>query len=60
MAGEDKLRDLVKAYTDCVRTWRRKIHEMPELSGEEVKTAALVVSELQGLHVDSDVSDNWR
>ena len=52
MAGEDKLRDLVRTYTDCVRTWRRKIHEIPELSGEEVETAALVVSALQGLHVE--------
>ena len=52
MAGEDRLRDLVGAYTNRVRTWRRKIHEIPELSGEEVKTAALVVSELQGLHVE--------
>jgi amidohydrolase len=35
-----------------VTAWRRDIHEHPELSGEEVRTAALVAAHLRALGMD--------
>lgn len=49
MATEDRLRSLVGDYTERVGELRKQIHEKPELSGEEVKTAALVAAELRAL-----------
>jgi amidohydrolase len=45
------------AVNDSVVAWRRDIHEHPELSGEEVRTAALVAAHLKklGLRVRTGV-----
>ncbi len=47
----------VEAVTAKVMTWRRDIHEHPELSGEEVRTAKLVADHLRalGLEVKTEV-----
>jgi amidohydrolase len=37
----------VPTVTDSVVSWRRDIHEHPELSGEETRTAALVAAHLR-------------
>jgi amidohydrolase len=42
----------VPAVMDSVIAWRRDIHEHPELSGQEVRTAALVASHLKALGFD--------
>jgi amidohydrolase len=40
------------AVTDQVIAWRRDIHEHPELSNREVRTAALVAAHLRALGMD--------
>ena len=42
----------VPSVMDSVVAWRRDIHEHPELSGQEVRTARLVASHLQALGMD--------
>lgn len=42
----------VEAVTTKVVTWRRDIHEHPELSGEEVRTSRLVAEHLRALGLD--------
>jgi amidohydrolase len=42
----------VAAVMPKVVTWRRDIHEHPELSGQEVRTAALVASHLRSLGLE--------
>jgi amidohydrolase len=42
----------VEAVTAKVVTWRRDIHEHPELSGEEVRTSRLVAEHLRALGLD--------
>src|SRR3954471_12982454 len=37
---------------DSVIAWRRDIHEHPELSGQEVRTATLVATHLKALGLD--------
>ena len=43
---------LAAAVTPKVVAWRRDIHEHPELSGEEVRTAALVAEHLRALGLE--------
>ena len=47
----------IAAVTPKVVAWRRDIHEHPELSGEEVRTSALVAAHLRalGLEVTTEV-----
>ena len=42
----------VDAVTPKVVTWRRDVHEHPELSGYEVRTAALVAEHLRALGIE--------
>ncbi len=42
----------VEAVTSKVVTWRRDIHEHPELSGEEVRTSRLVAEHLKSLGIE--------
>jgi amidohydrolase len=41
----------VPTVTDSVVAWRRDIHEHPELSGQETRTAALVAARLRGFGI---------
>src|SRR3954465_14913657 len=42
----------VPLVMDSVVAWRRDIHEHPELSGEEVRTASMVAAHLKALGFD--------
>ena len=39
------------AINDSVIAWRRDVHEHPELSGQETRTAALVADHLRKLGI---------
>ncbi|MBC7844648.1 MAG: amidohydrolase [Gemmatimonadaceae bacterium] len=56
-AMHDEIDRRIVAVTPKVVAWRRDIHEHPELSGEEVRTSALVAAHLRalGLEVTTDV-----
>jgi len=41
-----------KAIKDSVISWRRYLHQNPELSNRETKTAAFIVNHLQGLGLE--------
>ena len=56
MAGEDRVKELVRHYTKRVQELRRQIHANPELSYEEVETAALVAGEIRAL--GAEVEEN--
>ncbi len=53
----EKIRDAVRAKADAeeqkVIGWRRDIHEHPELSNREVRTAALIAKHLQSLGIET-------
>jgi amidohydrolase len=43
----------VAAINDSVVAWRRDIHEHPELSGQEIRTAALVAAHLRRFGIET-------
>jgi len=47
-----KIEELTKKYSAKVVEWRRTIHQHPELSEQEEKTAALVAEVLTGLGIE--------
>jgi amidohydrolase len=47
-----KIEELARKHNPRVLEWRRAIHQYPELSGQEEKTAALVAEVLAGLGVE--------
>lgn len=51
-ALQQELDRLAAAVNSKVVAWRRDIHEHPELSGHEVRTAALVAEHLKGLGLE--------
>lgn len=46
------IHELVKKYTPDICAMRRHIHENPELSGEEVETAAFMAAKLRSFGID--------
>lgn len=48
----DRIQQAAAAVEDQVIAWRRDIHQHPELSNREVRTAALVAEHLQSLDMD--------
>ena len=46
-----------KAIKDSVISWRRHLHEYPELSNRETKTSAFVVEHLNALGLDVKSGD---
>jgi amidohydrolase len=51
-AMHDDIDRRITSVTPKVVAWRRDIHEHPELSGEEVRTAALVAAHLRALGME--------
>jgi amidohydrolase len=51
MTMKEKIQELAAAYHPQIVALRREIHAHPELSHHETRTAALVASELQKLHI---------
>lgn len=51
-AMHDEITRRTAAVMPRVVAWRRDIHEHPELSGEEVRTAALVAAHLRALGIE--------
>lgn len=47
-----KITAAANAIEQKVIAWRRDIHEHPELSNKEVRTAALVEKELKALNIE--------
>jgi amidohydrolase len=47
-----EIRDMAAALSDRLVAWRRRLHEHPELSGQEHQTAALIAEELRSLGLD--------
>ena len=43
----DKISEILNKYSEEIIRNRRKIHECPELGGEEVKTSDFIVEELK-------------
>jgi amidohydrolase len=59
-AVRSELERAIAGVTPKVVTWRRDIHQHPELSGQEKRTAALVAAHLKalGIEVKTDVGGN--
>ncbi|MEQ8857135.1 MAG: amidohydrolase [Pseudomonadales bacterium] len=51
-AAPERIGDAARALEDQVIAWRRDIHEHPELSNRETRTAALVAEHLRGLGME--------
>ncbi|KMZ39693.1 MULTISPECIES: amidohydrolase [Bacillales] len=52
MALQEQLRELLKEMEPQIISWRRHLHQHPELSFQEEKTPALIAEILRGLHFD--------
>ncbi|AWX57654.1 amidohydrolase [Brevibacillus brevis] len=52
MALQDQLKELLKQMEPQIISWRRHLHQHPELSFQEEKTPALIAEILRGLHFD--------
>ena len=46
MMDQNKIKELVKKYTEDMRRARRRLHEYPEISNEEERTAAYMAPEV--------------
>ncbi len=51
-AADDAVKSMVKSIEPKVIEWRHHIHQNPELSNREFKTAALVAKHLRGLGIE--------
>ncbi len=51
-AAPERIGDAARALEDQVIAWRRDIHEHPELSNRETRTAALVAEHLRALGIE--------
>ncbi|MGF9910356.1 M20 metallopeptidase family protein [Brevibacillus porteri] len=52
MALQEQLKELLKEMEPQIISWRRHLHQHPELSFQEEKTPALIAEILRGLHFD--------
>ncbi|MBW5470249.1 amidohydrolase [Brevibacillus formosus] len=52
MALQEQLKELLKEMEPQMISWRRHLHQHPELSFQEEKTPALIAEILRGLHFD--------
>lgn len=52
MINQNKIKELVKKYTEDMRCARRKLHAYPEISNEEERTAAYMAKTLRSFGVD--------
>lgn len=52
MIDKMTIKDLVKRTVPDICAMRRHIHENPELSGEEVETAAFMAAKLRSFGID--------
>lgn len=52
MALQEQLRELLKEMEPQIISWRRHLHQHPELSFQEEKTPALIAEILRGLEFD--------
>ncbi len=48
----DKISEILNKYSEEIIRNRRKIHECPELGGEEVKTSDFIVEELKKMNIE--------
>ena len=49
---QNKIKELVKKYTEDMCRARRRLHEYPEISNEEERTAAYMAKTLRSFGVD--------
>ena len=47
MINQNRIKELVKKYTEDMRCARRRLHEYPEISNEEERTAAYMAKTLR-------------
>ncbi|BAH45362.1 peptidase M20D family protein [Brevibacillus brevis NBRC 100599] len=52
MVLQEQLKELLKEMEPQIISWRRHLHQHPELSFQEEKTPALIAEILRGLHFD--------
>ena len=52
MINQNRIKELVKKYTEDMRCARRRLHEYPEISNEEERTAAYMAKTLRSFGVD--------
>ena len=59
-AAAETVQQLTQPELQQITAWRRDLHEHPELSNREVRTAKLIAAELKKLGYDDEFMRKWE